>query len=759
MNGSPMVGIERRLGTLRGRIRGLHVLDWTGRLLIGLGGFITITFVLDFFLVLPSALRLIFLAAGIGGLGILTFRRLLRPLAVPIRDDDLALLVERGREDLDDRLISALQLWRTRGRDPEFNSPELIDALVMDTVERTQGMEFSRVLHTPASVWRAALLGGLISLVLGGLAVRFPEEAGIYARRALGFSTPWPQVTWFKVLGFDEKSRETVIARGDNLEIVVAVEGRRPTSVNIEYELLDSGEEGSEEMEPWPDQRFKFRFDQVLEPIRFRITSRGAATEDYYVRVQNPPSLKEPELFFVFPEYLKKGGRWKDTPPDQPVRGPAIEVPLYTRVRFRTASDTEVQEAELKIGPRKNKKIVEIIPKPDAAGRKRILEGEFTVEHEAGEYSLHARGLNGLWNRDPFRYQIKGLPDRPPVIEVERPRFSIEEVTAQCQKEIHLRARDDHAIAALGMLYRTRLQGEYKTKMLDPDRDRPILEAGKVKWIEKTFGIESLVPRGYGKQHLQVFATIDFREFALSVGDQVEIRFFGEDYKNIGPRNRTRTRSIYTFKIVAVSALEKKLEEEIGRIKRALADLHKDQERYRRDTERLRNKFLDPGKPFSRADAREVRRSSLDQNGITERLSRLHDQVRYVHERGIENRIFDKRSAGALEQAVALLKGLVDDSTVPPGASYSAAQHLRSASREKDPRARGEFFARAYQEQTNVLDTVDRVIRALDKWSSYQEVVRMARELYESMIDTRRKIEERRRCPDCRKGEVCPIHR
>ena len=114
--------ITARLDRIRAAIRKLYLLDGAGRLLIAVGAFVLATFILDWFFILPPGVRVLFLIAGLAGFAWIAARRIARPMAVPISDDDLALFVERHYPDLNDRLISALQLSRQSGAD-EFNSP------------------------------------------------------------------------------------------------------------------------------------------------------------------------------------------------------------------------------------------------------------------------------------------------------------------------------------------------------------------------------------------------------------------------------------------------------------------------------------------------------------------------------------------------------------------------------------------------------------------------------------------------------------
>lgn len=730
----PLTQVQRRLGQIRTSLRTLYAADWLGRFLTFAAAFVTVTFFLDYFLILPAPIRLTFLAGGVGYALHLSRLRLVRPLAMPISDDDLALLVERDHPDLGYRLISSLQLQRSYGRNPDFNSPELVDALVIDTASRAESLDFSGILNR-APVLKSAALGLALAAILGAAAVAYPEEAGIYARRALGLNVRWPQKTFFHVSGADPAERRIVIARGDDVPVLVHVTGEVPTRVYIDYKFSRSGEKGRDRMPPLGNDRFQYVFHQVLEEFTFTIHAHNAETDPYQVVILSPPAVGDPELYCRYPPYL----RLRDTPPGQPERDPNMRVPVHTRVRVRAVTDQDVNDAELMLGARNKARILPLEPRPDAEGRPRVIEADFEVDQENLEYSFRVRGRNGLWNRNPLRYTLKGLPDEKPVVQVVRPRVAVEEVTKECQKRILLRVSDDHGIALVKMRYRK-------------------VAEGPPKYLERAFGPEQLVPPQYGERNLTVTDVLDFRSLAVVEDEAVELLFSAEDYKDIGARNESDSRTAYTFRIVPLSALEKKLEQEISRIKDELGRIRGHQIAIQGRTDWLRGKYQATAQ-LKPDEATEIRGVSLEQNSVTDRLVRIYREVEYVRERGVENAIFDERSDKALERVLGLLDYLTTDRSQPPGPSYSAAQALHNAWRIQRADLRDEQFLAARRLENEVIQTLDTIIQTLDLWSNYQEVIRMVRETYELQRDVAKRAEMRRRCPNCRTGTVCPIHR
>jgi hypothetical protein len=727
--------IAQRLGGLRHTIRTLFVIDWLGRTLLFVSVFAIALFLTDFLLLLPLQLRVLTELAALSFAGYVAYTRLIRPLALPISDDDLALLVEREYPHLKDRLISAIQLGRAREENPKFNSPELIDKLVTETTAEAQGLEFNRIV-TPRFVVRPLLIAGALMLLIAGSAVAYPDYAGIFLKRLVS-DAKWPAETDLEVLDFDAVTHKKVVARGDQLMIVCQAKRKRPSKVYFNYEYTKPREKGSESMKMLPPQdqnKFFFDVNQVIAGFKFYISSRDVETEWYTVDVLDPPELKDPQVFFTYPSYLQMA----PTPADFPETNPNIKAPMYTQVKFVSACEQDLEEAELWLGKRGQEKMTKLAVKNDKDNRPRVVEAAFPVDSENSEYSIRIKGKSGLWNRDPLRYSIKGVPDQKPTIQVVRPRASVEEVTKDCVKTIALACEDDHGIKEIRMLYRV------------------ISENKPTDWFRKVYTEKELFPPTYGEKKLKVTDLLEMAMLAVKEKDVVELKFVIEDFKDIGDKNIYETKP-FQLRVVSTAEKEEKLEHEIEKLKADLKKLLSRQSQLQGRTDFLKNKYLQ--KPTLTGEEQgEIRAVSIDQNEITNKLEAVWKELELIMESGRENRIFDERSADALKKAVDILKELTTTATNPPGPSYDAAQKLLNAAKAKSQTTRDQSFLDARRLQGENYDGISRALDALDKWATFQEAVRIARLAYEAEKETKRAIEERQRCKNCKLGN-CPIHK
>ena len=141
--------------------------------------------IVDLLMPLPSSVRIALLIGVIGAVGYLLYRYLIQPIRVKLTPHDVALNVERKHQDLEDRLVSALQFGEVETEDPIKS--HLLQRLVTDAVERTEGIDFKATVdksnkRKQIGIAVAALAGcALIGLI-------FPTELNTSLNRLL---SPW----------------------------------------------------------------------------------------------------------------------------------------------------------------------------------------------------------------------------------------------------------------------------------------------------------------------------------------------------------------------------------------------------------------------------------------------------------------------------------------------------------------------------------------------------------------------------------------
>ena len=532
-----MAPVAARLGRLRGSIKQLFALDGFSRLVLALLALGAITFLADWGLDLPGFLRRILFLGGLGLAGWIFFRRVLTPLKVRISDDDLAIFVERNYPELNDRLISAIQLTRDPGIVSSgamfSNSPELVEALVADAEQATAQIDFRRAIVRSnvgkIAGWAATAIGVLLLASAASAAVR--NYASIYLRRIVGMKVSYPHRNHLKVLDFADNRK--VVARGDDLTIAVESDGPSdPSKVLLSY-TFDSSEKGEERMTPLAGRRFQFLFTRVTGPFSFTIQGGDHKDDETYrVDIVTPPAVDTVRVFYEYPPYMHK----QNTPPDRPEAAGNVVAPFFTKVRFEAQANEDLKSAALLVGLKGKEKTTELEVKRDSQGRARAFAGSFEITEVSSEYELKLRAENGLSNRDPIRYAIKGVKDEPPRPTVIDP-VGDEFVTELCERPLEVKWEDDYGIARIVLEYRVLAQ------QLEKQKD----------WTGVEFTREQN-SREYGELIIVSQSVFDVSKLKLAAGDHVELRFHAWDYKDIGGPNDTRTKA-YKLSVVSLGTL------------------------------------------------------------------------------------------------------------------------------------------------------------------------------------------------------------
>jgi hypothetical protein len=637
----------------------------------------------------------------VGGIvlcGWIAYRRIFTPLRVTITDDDLAIFVERRFPDLDDRLISAIQL----SREP---ATELVTALVNDADQAASRIDFHRViLWRP--VGRIALGALLVGAFLAAGAWFFPVYAKTWLQRIAGGSAKWPQRTHLTVVDFKDGRR--VVARGDDLAIAVEYAGREPSKVILEYKF-QTGEKGRERMSPLAGKRFQFTFTRVIGSFECVIEGGDDVTAVHYVDTVTPPSIDTMRFYHEYPPYLRK----TNTPLDRPETSGNVTVPLGTKVRFEALTNEDLRSASMARGKEQATDLTLENP--------RLFGCSFTVSDVASEVTLHLTAANGLVNRDPIRYTIKGIEDRPPDIVVRDP-LGDEFVTDLCERPLEIEVGDDHGIARIAL--------EVRVISQQPEKSR--------EWAHREF-TRKQNSRDYGETMIKSDHTLDIAEMGLATGDHVELRFRAEDYKDMGGRN-VRLSKVYKFSIVSVGTLEKELQDSIEKIKILLKNQKIRQETAWNRTGRFINTYGRVDQ-LSLEQQGEVRQAGLEQNDLTAKLDGARKDIRQIQRRGVYNKIYNESAAQKLQGAIDELDPLVGD-TARDGLSRVAAARLDQSARLKNGADRASSFRDAQNLQNAVAAAIQRALEFLDKWSSYQEVIRMVREIKDHQEALNRNIKQ-----------------
>jgi len=294
--------IRRKLAALRRTLRRRLAGEGLGWIVLGLVAVVFVSFGLDRLFHLAVGLRVAVLAACLGGVVYVAGRFLVRPMRVPMRRDQVALLLEDRYRCLGDRLISAIQL---SDAPPSSGSPAMIRKMAAEANELARPLDIRAVVDA-RGLRRALVLAAAAVALLLALGIWQGEMLGLWFRRNLLLADePWPQRVYLTVLGDDFH-----VIRDENLPVEAVLEERSelPEHVTLHATLPSVGAtQVKMKAVPGDPRRYRHVFERVTEPFEFYVIAGDDKRDErrpHRVIVVQRPSLTAVDWTFEPPQYL-----------------------------------------------------------------------------------------------------------------------------------------------------------------------------------------------------------------------------------------------------------------------------------------------------------------------------------------------------------------------------------------------------------------------------------------------------------------------
>lgn len=327
-------------------------------------------------------------------------RRLLRPLDVPLTEEEMALAVERRSPELSQSLISSLQFDDDlRGVGRASDSPELKAAVVRQVRERLQSIPFGRAIDA-RRVRRFFGAIALFVLFFATWGATSPSSLGTWAlRNVLLTNHDWPRYTSLRFVGSDGTVR---LPQGDPLAVLVAVDGPVPDRMTIEY-AFRSGERGAEPMSLTGEREFTWTLDAVLASVELTVQGGDALPCSLQVDVVERPRIDDLTIRVAYPHYMERD------PFDVPATEGELRLPRGALLTIAGRSQKPLSSAFLLFGS--DQKIAMNVSS-DWHG----FQGEFEPPR-SGLLSVDVIDRDRLGTGTPPKLVLRVGDDKPPTIE------------------------------------------------------------------------------------------------------------------------------------------------------------------------------------------------------------------------------------------------------------------------------------------------------------------------------------------------------
>lgn len=461
-------GIRQLLATVRRRIRRYVWLEGLSATVAVVGVAFWLALAADWLLEPARAVRhslvvLIFVAA-VATLGWLLLRRML----IRLSDHSMAILLERRFGNLQDSLVTAVELTSGRAeRSAEFD--EFGHQMLAETCEeawrRSRQIDVGEVFNRRPLV-RAFIAAGIVVLSIAAAAVASPDVLRFGLRRLATLTDePWPRKTHLSIEGFDNANREQVVARGMDFEIHVQAEAAPglvvPQVVEVRYRTDDGRRdrgmmvrEGVASTGRDDFQDYRYVFSSVLSGVTFDVVGGDARLRDLRIRVVESPNISL-SLDCEYPAYMKRA------PAEVPVTG-VMPLPVGTKISVQAHATKDLRQAQ-----------VDYLADDTPRTRKIELDGsrdfDFSIERLMADQTLSFTlvDTDGVRNRGPIQLALTAVADEPPEIDVELDGIG-SAITPQARLPFAGRVQDDYGVNRLWLEHAIDQDDPEETSLSDP---------------------------------------------------------------------------------------------------------------------------------------------------------------------------------------------------------------------------------------------------------------------------------------------------
>ncbi|XAL98639.1 hypothetical protein OT109_13750 [Phycisphaeraceae bacterium D3-23] len=297
-----------RLGQLGSRIRRQIALDGFARSLCVLLGLLALSLVLDWWLELSRPIRVVYWLVTLAAAAHFLYHYALKPLSKKFGPIDLAQAVDNasgaeGDAKVAPRVATVLQLPEMLG-DDEATSSNMIHSAVSRSYDSLEKDNFERHVNNTHVMNCIAAIGAAIILPVGlALVMQFAANGalGTWAQRWLMLSdTAYERNTTIEVLGLDDGGR-LVIPKGETATIRVRVTTRDESEVrDVEVTTRpEGGRKRSEAMDRFEDGDYRYELAGTQVPIHATINSGDNHADFRIVPVDRPSGTIQ--LFYTHP--------------------------------------------------------------------------------------------------------------------------------------------------------------------------------------------------------------------------------------------------------------------------------------------------------------------------------------------------------------------------------------------------------------------------------------------------------------------------
>ncbi len=355
------------------------------------------------------------------------------PAMKKIDEDTIALTLEEKNPELKSMLISAIQLKRENLPEDLRGSPQMIEALHLETLKHVKDIHYSKVYKRLRLLILALFfIGGAAAAVK--YSASYPEAVKTWFLRVL---KPGADIAPFSFTKIEVEPKSKAVLRGENVKINVELSGELKDSAGLHIRQ-EGGEWEALSLKKTGPGKFEYEFIGVVNSFRYFVTAGDGRSNQYDLLAKERPAIIKTVLRYFFPDYTRAAPKSDDMP------GGDITALIGTRVQLECTANTALQEGFLEFADGTNIKF--------RIGGGVELSAGLTVSKDTS-FKLKLKSLEGFSNINPPEFLVRALPDNPPVCELSAPADDIS-VTRIATVTLVYGAADDFEVTKMFLKYK-----------------------------------------------------------------------------------------------------------------------------------------------------------------------------------------------------------------------------------------------------------------------------------------------------------------
>ena len=433
--------------------------------------------------------RIGILLFAIGVAVYIIIRALMVPLSKRFTDAAVASRLEttQGKSELaaENRILSAVQLWKNLTDNRLGYAPEFIERLIIQTDQDMQHIQRRQVFHAEFRKIKrnagVAVAGvGILLLTYFFLPNAFNGFAATF--QTLPQTLPNSQADLKKVIQItDIQPGNTQVERGTDVDVAAKVNGHIGAPVTLYYRIGDDSAHAatvewqslpmhpaSEQQMPGTPSSYQLRLENVTRPLQYYIAVEArhrVNSAQYQVTISDEPIVTQFQYRLNYPAYTRLQSQ------TFPANTGDVQTLFGTELGFTGESNKPLKAARLAFEESDAVELEITTPQlqetvlqsttdaqiPETNPIYRAMQGSF-IAQQSGNYRIQITDVDGFTNRDPIRYTLTVFKDAVPAVNIVSPaRDTV--LDNPMLVDLKVEATDDYGIQALQLVYRIEAEG------------------------------------------------------------------------------------------------------------------------------------------------------------------------------------------------------------------------------------------------------------------------------------------------------------